>query len=146
MCHECDFCTAEGLTAEETVTRWNTRATPALSCPDGFRLVPVRATAMMALRGAQATGIFDPNDTATDYFDSNEFPHELAPKHRFDDDDERPWILAAAIYNAAVEGHFETQRRLEADPNDAVALSWSKPFDRAILAASPVSLQVKDSK
>ena len=26
MCHECDFSTAEGLTVEETVKRWNTRA------------------------------------------------------------------------------------------------------------------------
>lgn len=101
MCHECDFCTAEGLTVEETVKRWNTRAKPALSCPDGFRLVPVEPTS------EQLDAIVEECRAA--------------------------WGVGNLPQRVPMMAKHEWRER-------------AKPFYRAMLAASPVSLQVKDSK
>src|SRR6266705_2721689 len=85
--------------------------------PKGFMLLPVEATAMMALRGYQAPDVFDKGDYFGDYIDAAELPAALAPTHKFDDD-ERGWLLAAAAYRGCVAGYVETLERLAKDPTD----------------------------
>lgn len=101
--------------------------TQGVQVPEGFALLPIEPTSMMALRGYQAGNVFDENDTFSDYIDAAEYPKELAPKHRFEDD-ERGWMLAAAAYRGCVAGYLETLRRLEKDPADQVAISWNNPI------------------
>lgn len=98
-----------------------------LRVPDGFMILPVEATAMMALRGYQAPSVFEKNDYFGDYIDAAELPAALAPTHKFDDD-ERGWLLAAAAYRGCVNGYIETLERLAKDPTDEIATSWNKPL------------------
>lgn len=91
-----------------------------------MRELPKVASAMMALRGGQAGDIFHKGDCLTDYLDLSDLD-EFGPKHKFDDD-ERPWRIAEAVYRAAIRGYDETINRLQRDPNDKVAVSWSTPL------------------
>lgn len=95
--------------------------------PEGFMLLPIEPTAMMALRGYQTTDVFEKGDFFGDYIDADELPAALAPTHKFDDD-ERGWMLAAAAYRGCVAGYLETQRRLAEDPTDKVAIGWNNPI------------------
>lgn len=98
---------------------------------DGFVIAPKEPTAMMALRGGQAQDVFAEGDLLDDYLALDEIPQEFAPQHKLDDD-ERSWIVAAAAYRGAIKGLIECRQRLEKDPCDGVALSWSEPFRRIV--------------
>lgn len=112
--------------------------------PDGFAILPIEPTSMMALRGYQARNVFDENDGFFDYIDASEFPEALAPQHKFDDD-ERGWMLAAAAYRGCVAGYLETLQRLAKDPKDVVAFGWNTPIRKSSPVSSTHSNTVADS-
>lgn len=109
--------------------------TKTLVVPEGFAILPIEPTSMMALRGYQVTNVFEDNDYFGDYIDAAELPKDLAPQHKFDDD-ERGWMLAAAAYRGCVAGYLETLRRLAKDPNDVVAHGWNEPIRKATVVSS----------
>lgn len=103
-------------------------------CPDGYVVVPRKATSIMALRGAQArVGWYEPYpDYAAEYFKFDEkgesqLQDSLAPQGSHDDDEREYW-LAACIWEGCIKGMEEWQRREEQEGRTSFIEGWDKPF------------------
>jgi hypothetical protein len=102
--------------------------------PDGFVIVPRKASAIMAMRGAQArVGWYEPHeDCAAEYFKFDEkgesaIQDRLAPQSRWDDDDREQWLVAK-IWAGCIAGMEEWQKRREIDGDTKFIRAWEEPY------------------
>jgi hypothetical protein len=101
-------------------------------CPEGYVVVPRKASSIMALRGFQArVGWSEPYaDSASEYFKfekgDSQLADALAPQNRYDDDDREYW-LAASIWEGCIKGMEEWQHVRAKDGPTAFVTSWERP-------------------
>jgi hypothetical protein len=95
-------------------------------------VVPRVASHIMALRGTQATSVFEREenlDFVSDYLDLS----EVGKIPGFDDledsidVDERQWLLAAAVWRGCIQGFEEWERSRRRDGDTPFITSWLKP-------------------
>jgi hypothetical protein len=95
-------------------------------------VVPRTASHIMALRGTQATSVFEREeniDFVSDYLDLS----EVGKIPGFDDledsidVDERQWLLAAAVWRGCIQGYEEWERLRKRDGDTHFVTSWLKP-------------------
>lgn len=103
-------------------------------CPDTHVIVPREASCIMAMRGAQAhVGWYEPyGDMAMEYFrfdakGESEVQDALTPAPR-DDEDERTYWLAAAVWRGCIKGMEEWQVVRARDGDTTFVNAWERPY------------------
>jgi hypothetical protein len=78
----------------------------------GYVIAPVEPSSIMAMRGYQATPVFEGSDGVFDYITLEDAPHVpgFTYERKFDDE-ERGHLVAAAAYRGAIRGYQEWNRR-----------------------------------
>lgn len=95
-------------------------------------VVPRLATYIMALRGTQATNVFESQenlDFVSDYLDLRDVGKIPGFADREDsiDVDERQWLIAAAVWRGCIQGFEEWERLRKRDGDTPFVKGWLNP-------------------
>ena len=97
----------------------------------GFVIAPVEPSSIMAMRGYQASPVFEGSDGVFDYIDLTDAP--FVPGFTYERKfDERGYLIAAAAYRGAIRGYQEWNRRREAGDDPRFIDSWAEPVKNIV--------------
>jgi hypothetical protein len=99
----------------------------------GYVIAPVEPSSIMAMRGYQASPVFEGSDGVFDYITLEEAPHVpgFTYERKFDDE-ERGHLVAAAAYRGAIRGYQEWNRRRENGEDQRFIDSWAEPVKNTV--------------